>query len=231
MRSFALSAVVVGIISCFVLQASFANTGYIIATKTLDRFYDPVEMRGELFPEMQNSELDHLGLFACSHGKLDLIPYQFDEWTEKGEMILSMGEENNAEESNHKLDPQDQLVFMARDLGDQVEPAKWQKLSSKAMEIEVIDPLTQDRGWAYLLYLPDETPQKRLKSVERVELFPDFKIKGDSFTLLGTTHTVDGKLSRHIVNSMISIKPMAGGNGWNLIDHNLSLLNSPVILR
>ena len=220
MRFLALSVVVVGIVFGLVLQASAASPGYITATKTLDRFYDPIEMRGDLFSEMHNMELDRLGLLACHDGKLEFIPYQFDEWTEDGELLLVLGEDNNAEKANYKLDLQDQLVFMARDLGDKVEPSKWGELSSKGVEIEVIDPLTQDRGWAYLLSFSDKIPEERIKTVERVETTPEFKLHGDTFTLHGTTQTVGKKLYRHIVNSVISVKPVAGGNGWNFIDHN-----------
>ena len=195
------------------------EAGEVLAAKTLDRFYDPIEVRGELFPELHNSEIDQLGLLACNDGKLDFITFQFDEWTEDGELVLKMGENNNAEKANNKLDPQDQLVFMARELGDRVEPAMWQKLSDKGMEIEVIDPLTQERAWAYLLHFPNKIPEDKLKTAKRVETeTPEFRAIGDSYTVYGTSKDIGKKHYRTVINNLISVTPAAGGNGLDLTD-------------
>ena len=201
------------------LQAVLTGSRKIIAEKTLNRIYDPVEVYGELFPQMLDWEFDRLGLLACRQGKLEIIPYQFDEWTAKGEMILKLGEDNNAHKADNHFDPQDQLVFMARDLGDRMAAESWQANGLNGVEIEVIDPLNHNRAWAYLIYFDEKIPPAELKNT--LKFGPDttdFKIYGDSFTLFGTSRTIGGKLYRTAINRHIAVPPEAGGNGKNLID-------------
>ena len=93
MRYAIVALTLAGIAVIFVCPAS----GQVLEEKTLERFYDPIEVRTELFPQMHNRELDHLGLLACHDEKLEFIPYQFDEWTAEGEMILKWGEENKCD--------------------------------------------------------------------------------------------------------------------------------------
>ncbi len=226
MRFFAVLVVVIGTSLSLVLPASAQQSspitpGQVIATKTIDRFYDPIEVRAELFPRMHNRKTDQLGLLACQNGKLEIIPYQFDEWTSEGEMVLKWGEENNADQANYVLDPQDMLVFMARYLGDRVEPSMWQKLSPEGVEIEVVDPLTQDRGWVYLLYFNDKIPPSKIKSTVRIDTdSPEFQAYGGSFNMTTTSRELNGKFYKTVVNKRISIKPEAGGNGLNFIDRS-----------
>ena len=220
MRFTAVSIVVIGIAFGLVLPAA-GQAGQVIAAKTMERFYDPIEMRAELFSQMLNLDLDHLGLVACHDGKLDFIPYQFDEWTEDGEMVLKFGKNNNAEKANNKLDPQDQLVFMAREMGDRVEPAMWQELSERGIEIEARDPLTQERAWAYLLYFHDRIPPDKIKATARISTeTPEFRGQGDTYGTFGTNIKVGKKLYRTCATSKIFVTPAAGGNGLNFIDHN-----------
>ncbi len=193
----------------------------VITPQTLDRFYDPVEMRAENLNPFHNIPLDQLVLYACHDARLEQIPYQFDEWTPEGAMIFEFGEDNNADRSNRRLDPQDMLVFMARDMGDQVAPEMWQELSRTGVEIEVVDPLTKDRGWVYLLHFPDGVIKAEAKYTIRIVLEADeFKVYGDTFTLFGTTRKVGKKTYQTIVNRNISIMPKAGGDGKNFIDRS-----------
>ncbi len=201
------------------LQTLLSESRQIIATKTLNRFYDPVETPGELFPQMQGRELDHLGLLTCRQGKLEMIPYQFDEWTSDGEMVLIFGEDNNAHKADFRLSPQDQLVFMARDLGDRLAPGSWQGKGLDGVEIEVVDPINHGRAWAYLIYFSEKIPRSEQKNTLNMgEDITEFKIFGDTFSLYGTSRTIGDKHYRTIVNRHISVTPEAGGNGKNFID-------------
>ena len=225
MRSLTTTFIVVGIATLLSLPASAQDpstgSGQIIATKTLDRFYDPIEIRGEMFPLMHNLKLDHLALLVCQNGKLVPIPYQFDEWTPEGEMILRSGADHNTDKANDILDPQDMLVFMARDLGDRVEPAIWKDQGTRGVEIEVIEPLTQERAWAYLVYFEKEIPKAARKYTLRVDTdTPEFRNYGDTYTMFGTSRELGGKHYRTVVNKFIAVNPEAGGTGLNFIDRS-----------
>ncbi len=213
-------AVTIGLLFPAWGQAPTAGSKQVISAKTLDRFYDPVEVSAELFPRLLNSELSRLGLFAFHEGRLTPIPYQFDEWTEDGEMILKLGEENNADRSNNRLDPQDQLVFMARDAGSRAAPETWRKESRTGVEIEIIDPLNQNRAWVYLLYFPHETFPKQTKRLLEVDTGIPLQLHGATFDVVGMSRELEGKFYQTIINSNISVKPVAGGNGLDFIDRS-----------
>ena len=97
----------------------------LLERKTISRFYDPVEFRAELLEGLLGKKLSHLRLYSLGEGSFRQVPYQFDEWTEDGFLIMDQGPDQNGELSNGILDGQDMLVFMARDAGDRVSRDLW----------------------------------------------------------------------------------------------------------
>ena len=116
-------------------------------TKTLDRDLEPVTVKGYRVTALINEPLNRLYVYKFNGNALSgPIPSQVDEVGPDGR-YLSTGDGDGA------LDPQDEIVFMAKDLGDQ--PSDASLLDSFATawyEIEVVDPLSPDkRAWAYLV--------------------------------------------------------------------------------
>ena len=58
------------------------------------------------------------------------------------------------------MDEKSELAYMAHDTGDRVSPSSLPGGWTKAFEIETVDPLNGQKGWAYLLHFAEEAPPK-----------------------------------------------------------------------
>ncbi len=125
-------------------------------SNTLTRFHDPVIVTTSLFPELPTRETTNYRLYSSHHGVLSPIPFQFDERDKAGEIIFPDSDDTD----EFAFDDNDELVFMAKDLGDRIDPSLLPSERNIALEIEVTDPVNASRGWAYLLHFP-ETPTPR----------------------------------------------------------------------
>lgn len=130
---------------------SVALSGQAIAdvtsqAKTLDRNEEPVTITGSKVPALLGTSIDDLFVYTFSGNSLNgQIPVQVDEVTATG---------NYTTTEDGLLDLNDEIVFMAMDLGDQptdTSALTGLPISPNWYEIEVIDPLTGKRGWAYLV--------------------------------------------------------------------------------
>jgi len=59
--------------------------------KTLDRWLDPVIIRGEQLSELLGTPIDHFFLYRYEHNGLVPIPFQVDERDAQGEFIMTAG--------------------------------------------------------------------------------------------------------------------------------------------
>lgn len=148
------------VVFCFAGTAWMADADeQVQAEKNLRRRVDPVIMNGKLAGEILGCPVANLRLYASRDGVLEPIRFQIDEMTgENGDWILPQGPLPNADLSNGTFDPWDKLVFMAEDTGDRVTNDAWKKGCAKGAEIEVIDPLTNEKGWCYLLLFASSPP-------------------------------------------------------------------------
>ncbi|MEM7032676.1 MAG: alkaline phosphatase D family protein [Chloroflexota bacterium] len=115
--------------------------------KSLDRPIEPIVVRGSEIAELNGTPIDELFVYIYDGNDWNgQIPFQLDEKDADG----YVASENNV------LDNNDEIVFMAQDLGDRA-PSPLSLLSvlpigSAFYEIEVIDPLdTNKKGWAYIV--------------------------------------------------------------------------------
>lgn len=113
-------------------------------TKTLDRNLEPVIVKGSQVPALDGAPVAELFVYTFSGNTLSgPIPAQVDEVTSGGDYTAS---------EDGLLDGNDEIVFMAKDTGDQ--PADTSALNSFTTwhEIEVSDPVNSGhKGWAYLV--------------------------------------------------------------------------------
>jgi hypothetical protein len=153
-------AIITGLLMGMTFVCPYSQAGQ---PKTLTRQIDGLVITGELLPGVLGERLERICVLAEQEGSLDPVTFQIDELTpDRSEYILPEGPEPNTDKSDRVLSPQDEIVLMVKDLGDQVEPEGWPEDAEKVVEVEVIDPLDGTRAWCYVACmdsLPD-LPEK-----------------------------------------------------------------------
>jgi len=139
----------------FVTGVLFLMTSAGVAQ--IDRVYEPVVIVGENIPDIFHKEINHLYLFVydAAGSSWRLIPFQIDEAdTTKKERKYFAPEKNEALRGIFDFD--DELVFMANDLGDRADSTNWvENADSMRCEIELLDPISGEKRYVYLFYLPN----------------------------------------------------------------------------
>ena len=182
-RLLVLLALVVGLGGFTVVVASLELAGSDATAKTLDRDLEPVLITGKTVSALVGFPVDQLFVYAYSGGTWEQIPAQVDEVTAAGTYTAT---------EDGRLDGNDEIVFMAKDLGDQA-PADTPitanlSISSGWYEIEVTDPISPTKkGWAYLVHSKVLTPSA---AADYVEFVPGFhRINAADYSLgFGVTH-------------------------------------------
>jgi hypothetical protein len=127
-------------------QTVAAATAQADQTKTLNRNEEPVIVEGSKVSALLGTPVGDLFVYTFNGNSLNgQIPFQVDEVTAGGSYVTI---------GDGQLDAEDEIVFMAMDLGDQppdTSALTGLPISPNWYEIEVIDPLTGKRGWAYLV--------------------------------------------------------------------------------
>ena len=118
----------------------------------LDRPEDVVIVTGDRLPAFEGIAFDQLFVYAYTHGVWKQVPWQFDE--------VAGGHITTTEDS--LLDADDQLLFMASDVGDQASKEAWigdvGSRQHPRYEIMVSDPLRPSKkGWVYVYWSTTDT--------------------------------------------------------------------------
>ena len=120
--------------------------------KTLRRTLDPVVVTGRQLPHTHNKLPAEFKLYRWSPaGGFKPIPYQFDERDQEDRYVFTSGPDSELYSDDGLIDANDELAFMAADSGAQVPLGDAGVNSVEAIEIELLDPVTDERGWVYLL--------------------------------------------------------------------------------
>ncbi len=127
-----------------------------LSGKSLDRELDPVILIGKQLLPLIKTRIDNLALYRYREANFEPIPFQVDERNLWGKFVINVGEKIGKDWDKGLLDKNDELVFMARDLGDRAIENDWFHQYSACIEIEVTDPLTDGKGWAYLVAASSE---------------------------------------------------------------------------
>lgn len=161
-----------GVFLLFVLQA-------------FPRIYDPIIVRGHDLRPLLGVTVTSIRVVAGHNGALVPIPFQIDERTKKGENLFDMVKEGDTwrrvprDKTRGILTSEDEIVFMAGDLGGRFPKERWPM--RKGMEIEVADPLSGEKGYAYALSFTVPPP---LSGTRYVNFDPEEKIiLTDSFAM------------------------------------------------
>ena len=133
--------------------------------KTITRKPDPVIVTGDNLSGVTGLNPTRLGLYAVEDNKLIPIPFQVDQRDEEGNFFLTeMGGE--VQDLSHLFDDNDEVVFMAKDLGDRCFPDQYPTGWKQGIEIEVVDPVNESRGWCYLFAF-DRDPERSKQAYTR----------------------------------------------------------------
>ena len=132
----------------------FANANsQVLETKSLSsaRGYETVLIKGASLPLFNGEAVDQLFLYAYNQneGQWKPIPFQIDEL-----------DSTYADTPDNIFDGNDELLFLAQDLGDKVTSGNWidesEAKSNKRFEIEVVDSRDESKkGWCYLYKSPN----------------------------------------------------------------------------
>jgi hypothetical protein len=112
---------------------------------SIERDLDPVIVPGAYLPRLTGTPTDELLVYAYRDGGMDQIPFQVDE-VDEGAYVGTTG---------NPLDGDDEIVFMASDLGGRLLDERitaTMPISPTWYRIEVTDPLSPTmKGWAYVV--------------------------------------------------------------------------------
>jgi len=190
--------------------------------RPMQRRADPVEVKGRYLDPFLGTENRCFDLLAWRGAAFCPVPFQVDERTPDGKMVLTAGPEARPEDGNNRLDPQDELVFMAADAGFRAPPAaRAGGLPGRTLEIGLEDPVRGERAWLYLNADPSRTgPAPTEPKVRLIEGADD-----KPYALQYRTGMVRGRVNRHGGKSYQTplydawvCNPAAGGSGQDLLD-------------
>jgi len=174
-------------------------------SKTLTRFHDPVIVNTSLLRELPTRETARYRLYSAHQDILSPIPFQFDERDDTGEIVFP-GKDDTGE---FTFDDNDELIFMAKDLGDRMFPSLLPGKGNGILEIEVTDLVDESQGWAYLLHFSERPPPR--SSVTYATFDPEANQARALF------YTMDYFPGWNFFTGM-RIHATAGGTGENILD-------------
>jgi hypothetical protein len=131
---------------------SGAPTAAATEQSTLARVHDPVTVSGASVEPRPDRLVTEYRVVRARAGEIEAIPYQFDARDEHDEIIF------DSQDDDQVIGARDELVFMARDVGDRLPPTSLPAEADDAWEVEVIDPRSDQRGWVYLLHYAGVPP-------------------------------------------------------------------------
>ncbi len=113
------------------------------------RRHDPVVFDTSLLAALPDRDPGNYRLYAARAGVVRPVPFQVDARERNGRYVVA----GTVAGVGQPFDGDDELVFMAKDLGERAEPAALPG-GAAGLEIEVADADTGERGFAYLVHAP-----------------------------------------------------------------------------
>lgn len=151
--------------------------------RTLVRESDPVIVVAKDARPLAGMKISGMRVYAFRDGRFEPIPFQVDEKTRGGDFVFPHGREKNPQHADGVFNGHDELVMMARDLGDRI-PKVSERISGyeRAHELSVRDPVDDGRAFAYVLYFVSDPPA--LSPIDYVSIDPaTSRITARNYTL------------------------------------------------
>lgn len=205
-------------ISAWVLSGS-AFAGAPEREKWGGRYYEPVEIPGEMLAPLLGQKITRLAVFSWQGGEWKPVLFQVDERTPAGQFILTRGPEANGQLANGLLDAQDLVVFMARDSGEKAPEGKIPEGADRIVAAELADPVSGNRSWVYPVSYKTEAPDFHLPPVSDLrEIEEGFFFKFSTYAYRALVNQVGKKKIPTIFINQLQILTEAGGTADNIID-------------
>jgi uncharacterized repeat protein (TIGR02543 family) len=168
------------------------------------RSHDPLIIQGQSVPDYVGQSIKNIAVYrySASTEQWESLLFQIDELDETQ---LYFGEKDGL------LSLNDEIVFLARDLGDQAPQGNWpdddNARHARRYEVLVTDPIDLDStGYAYLFY--SETLEKRSDSYFRYSEDEDWI----------TTPTYTAWHAQHGFQAGLYLNTSAGGDSINIVE-------------
>jgi hypothetical protein len=179
------------------------------AVMDLDRLIDHVVIEGAKFGKDLGRPIKDLRLMACMGGAWKAIPFQIDEKMKNGDYVMVRPEGKSDVDEVPGFDANDEVVFMAKDAGDECDPA-----SAKAAAVDAVtlrDSQNNHHGYLYLMAFDKDAPPLSPTSYMRYEEKADYDLLDTPYYELRFPKT-------DVFMTAIIIHKAAGGNDQNILD-------------
>lgn len=170
--------------------------------RTLTRLIDPLEISGSEVSNMTGTEVSRLRVISSRNGKLTPIPFQIDHKNSGNDWVWSVipesprvndwfndetssqvyGQKNLTHDDQDPpgkeiFDTNDMVVFLAKDAGDRDREGVMRLGAKRFVELEIVDPVDQGKGWVYLAWFESGAPA--LSNIRYVRYDPaEFRVSG-----------------------------------------------------
>lgn len=180
--------------------------------KNLTRTADPIIIPGQTLKALLGKPIENIRIYAAPRGVLIPIPYQIDERDSTGKLVLPQGAKPTKDTDQEYLDANDEIVLMAKDLGDRIFKENWVPGFEIGLEIEVQDPLTNYKGWAYAFYFATPPARSLINYVR-------YTLNSRESTISTDTYLVSSPPEKAYYRKLLVTK-VGGGNGKNLLQRS-----------
>jgi hypothetical protein len=119
----------------------------------------PVVLTGSDLPALQQAPIETISLYRFEGNTFGPIPFQIDRRNRKGEYQIPSPKDTGSSEGLQPFDENDECVFMASDLGVQLNQWPDDLATSSATEIGITDPKTGQQSWVYALAFDGRPPE------------------------------------------------------------------------
>jgi len=172
----------------------------------IGRKYEPIIIKGEVLSAFFGKEINKLYLFSyqAANQSWTMIPFQFDEVnTQVDDSIKYFAPDDGL------LDENDELVFMAADLGDKAENDCWQESTDTLrLALSLLDSL--DNRWRYVYLYHSEFIGTSVPDCYQLQYHADNDRISSAFYEVGFNET--GLLGE------VALSPEIGASGLNIFD-------------
>lgn len=123
-------------------------------TNTLTRRSDPIVVKGARLPAMRGVLVSQIALYAAKNGPVAPVPFQIDEMDSSGAIALTTTDGRTTNPDDGMMDENDEIVFMACDLGTRLRREDLPRNCTQAVELACVDPVDGVTGWVYCVSFP-----------------------------------------------------------------------------
>ena len=169
------------------------------------RPHGPVIVQGASLAALDGEEIRRIRLLAYRDGRLVSIPFQVDERDPEGDWVFSQGIAAGVDVDGGRLDANDELVFMATDVGERTSTRPPE--AERFVELAVHDPVTGGRGWVYAGTVPRGYPVSPLRYV---------RLDAETDSIDAAVYSLT--FSRAIPVTWAYVAHVAGGRSGNVLD-------------